>query len=74
VLLLIRVLLGLDPDGSGDRVSVQPILPADALPWRLEGLRLGSSLLSLRVDSDRWVELTEVPEERAPHLAGFEEA
>lgn len=74
VLLLIRVLLGLDPDGSGDQLKVRPILPADALPFTLEGLRLGSRLLSLRVDSDRSVELTEVPEVRAPHLAGFEEA
>lgn len=73
VLLLIRVLLGLDPDGSGDRLKVRPILPAEALPCRLEGLRLGSRLLWLRVDSDGSVDLTEMPEEGpTPHPAGVE--
>lgn len=72
VLLLIRVLLGLEPDGTRDRLGVRPILPADALPFTLEGLRVRSRVLSLRVDSDGSVELTAMPEERAaPHPARF---
>jgi glycogen debranching enzyme len=61
VLLLIRALLGLEPDGAGERLNARPILPPGALPLRLEGLRLGPRQLSLRVDRDGSVELTEVP-------------
>jgi glycogen debranching enzyme len=36
-LLVLRVLLGLEPDSGAGRSRVRPILPPDALPLRLEG-------------------------------------
>jgi glycogen debranching enzyme len=63
VLLLLRALLGLEPEGEG-RPAVRPILPPQALPLSLEGLRFRDELLSLYVGADGSVTVTGVPEER----------
>lgn len=51
VLLLLRVLLGLEPDPGGD-LRVRPILPTVALPLRLEGVAAGKYRHTLLVDAD----------------------
>jgi glycogen debranching enzyme len=50
-LLLLRVLLGLEPDPGG-RLHVRPILPRDALPLRLDSVPTGNGQLSLLVEVD----------------------
>jgi hypothetical protein len=48
-LLIMRSLLGLEPDLACGRLQVAPALPADALPFELRGLRLGSRRIDLSV-------------------------
>lgn len=66
VLLLLRVLLGLEADVPAGRLSIRPILPPEALPCQVEGLRIGSGRLSFSVDVDGSVQTTEVPEWAEP--------
>lgn len=63
VLLLLRVLLGLEADIPSGRLEVSPILPAELLPLELEGMRIGGGRLSLRVESERAVKVIEAPGE-----------
>jgi hypothetical protein len=54
VLLLLRVLLGLEPGAGGD-LRVRPILNPDALPLRLEGIVTGRCRRVLLVEAGRAV-------------------
>ncbi len=73
VLLLLRVLLGLEPNGPRRWIGVQPIPPVEALPFQPGSPRPGSRLLSVRVGPDGSLEPTEVPEEAlVPHPVGVE--
>lgn len=62
VLLLLRVLLGLEADLPAGRLNLRPILPADALPCKLDGLRFGPGALSFVVEADGSVQVTEAPD------------
>jgi glycogen debranching enzyme len=62
VLLLVRVLLGLEGDLPHGRLGVKPNLPRDAVPLGLRGLRLAGGRLSLEVDADGTTSATERPD------------
>ena len=66
VLLLVRVLLGLEPGESRGRTNVRPMLPPDALPFELEGLSIGSTRVAIEAAVDGSVDLTELAE-TSPH-------
>ncbi|HSR22452.1 MAG TPA: glycogen debranching N-terminal domain-containing protein [Candidatus Eisenbacteria bacterium] len=51
MLLLLKVLLGLEP-GPGGQLRARPILPREVLPLRLDGVAGAAGPLSLAVDSD----------------------
>lgn len=61
VLLLLRVLLGLEADVPGGRLEISPILPPESLPLELEGMRVGDGRVSLRVGPDGTVQIMEAP-------------
>jgi hypothetical protein len=69
VLLLLRVLLGLEPAPGGD-LRVRPILPI-ALPLRLEGVATAGGRRSILVGIDGDVSVVMTPEAEAG-LAGGE--
>jgi glycogen debranching enzyme len=49
-LLLVRALLGLEPDLPNGRVTIDPRLPGNASCLSLDGVRLGSAMTAIRVD------------------------
>jgi glycogen debranching enzyme len=53
-LLLLRVLLGLEPDVPAGVVTVDPAVPAAMLPMKVDQLHLGDSTLELLVTPDSW--------------------
>ncbi|MGB8650764.1 MAG: glycogen debranching N-terminal domain-containing protein [Mycobacteriales bacterium] len=53
-LLLLRTLLGLQPRLPDNRVVLDPRLPAELLPLRVDNLRIGRDLVRLDVDEDGW--------------------
>jgi glycogen debranching enzyme len=53
-LLLLRVLLGLEPDIPAGVVSVDPAVPTSMLPLKVDQLHLGSSTLELLVTAGAW--------------------
>jgi glycogen debranching enzyme len=61
VLLLLRVLLGLEPAPGGD-LRVRPILPPEALPLRLEGIATAGGRRSVVVEADGNVSVVRTPE------------
>lgn len=62
VLLLLRVLLGLEADVPGGKLTIDPILPADALPLELEEVDLAGGRLSIRVGLPGDVRVTQLPD------------
>ena len=61
VLLVLRVLLGLEAYLPVGRLAIDPVLPPDALPLRLDGLVLGWGRLSFGVDTQGAVQVVEAP-------------
>ncbi len=52
--LLLRALLGLQPDAEGGTVRLRPALPPEVLPLSLTHLRVGDALLGVTVTADGW--------------------
>lgn len=61
VLLLVRALLGLEPDLPSGELRLAPVVLPEALPVVLEGLRVAGGRLSLRLDADGALSVDEVP-------------
>lgn len=59
-LYLLRTLLRLNPDLPNGVVDLQPALPASMVPFRTEGVPLGTNRLTIEVDDDR-VSVTGLP-------------
>ncbi|MFB8281477.1 amylo-alpha-1,6-glucosidase [Nocardia colli] len=53
-LLFLRTLLRLEPSVPEGVLSVAPVVPARYLPLRVGGLRVGSDVLSVTVDTEGW--------------------
>ena len=53
-LLLLRVLLGLEPDLPAGVVTVDPAVPSAMLPMKVDQLHLGDSTLELLVTTGSW--------------------
>lgn len=60
-LLLLRTLLGLDPDLPAGRVRCHPVVDERYLPLRVEGIHLAGSTVTCEVREDGWA-LEGVPE------------
>jgi glycogen debranching enzyme len=61
VLLLIRILAGLDADVPRGRLSIRPIVPPDALPLSVTNMQIGGGTLSFRI-TRRGVRVEEAPD------------
>ncbi|BBZ28831.1 amylo-alpha-1,6-glucosidase [Mycolicibacterium madagascariense] len=59
--LVLRSLLRFHPDLPHGRVQIRPIVPDRLLPVRLENLPLGGRRLSIAVDADGGVEVSDLP-------------
>ncbi|WP_069165525.1 amylo-alpha-1,6-glucosidase [Nocardia altamirensis] len=53
-LLFLRTLLRLEPSVPEGVLSVAPVVPARYLPLRVSGLRVGSDVLTVSVDTEGW--------------------
>ncbi len=61
VLLLVRILLGLEPHLPAGELRLAPIVLPEALPMVLEGLEVAGGRLSLRLDAGGALSVDEVP-------------
>ena len=51
-LLIVRALLGLEPDVPGGHIALDPVLPPGRRYMCVDGVRLGASLVTIEVDGD----------------------
>jgi glycogen debranching enzyme len=61
VLLLVRILLGLEPHLPAGEMRLAPIVLPEALPMVLDGLEVAGGRLSLRFDAGGALSVDEVP-------------
>ena len=49
---MVRSLLRLDPDLPNGRIHLDPVIPPEWLPLRLEGMRIGNARVDISVGTD----------------------